>query len=63
MDQRRVDFNGDHLTGAGQQRFGKRSAAGTDFDDQRRMFTAGSLGDAVEDRFAEKEMLTEAATH
>jgi len=27
------------------------------------MFTAGSLGDAVEDRFAEKEMLTEAATH
>jgi hypothetical protein len=50
VTQHRVDFNGDYLVRPLEQRFGERTPAGSDFDDQRGSLAACSLSDSVERR-------------
>jgi hypothetical protein len=59
FDQARVHLDRHYARGALQQLFGQSSTAGTDFDHQVLARGTRSRGDALKDRSANEEMLSE----
>jgi hypothetical protein len=62
MHQNRIHFNSDHPLGPFEQRFRERAAPRADLDRRTRTLSASRVRDAIQNRFAGKEMLPEAAT-
>ena len=60
VDQIRIDLNRDRFRRALQQWLGEGAFAGTDFNDQRSGVRTCRGRDAIENRFASEEMLTQA---
>jgi hypothetical protein len=67
VDQVWIHFDGYYFRGDFEQRRGESALSGTDFDGDRSVVAwearASLAGDAVQNRSAGKEMLSEAAPH